>query len=174
MAAFEEFASYVCTLDFPGHEDSVNALAFSPDGVYLASGGDDGILFVLDPTNGQVIHKLRLGTPVTAIRWHAQRTYELFVGAGDGKVMVVEMDAVSIPLSASSTPHSTRHIQVNISGYFLPRDGKGPVEALECYLTPGLERLVVCAASDVELWTMTIKGGMRASRSEIIILALLT
>ncbi len=70
----------------------MNALAFSPDGIYLASGGDDGVLLVIDPATGRIVHKLRIGVPVTSLSWHARAYYELFVGVGDGRVMVVKME----------------------------------------------------------------------------------
>lgn len=92
MSAAVEISSYACTSEIPGHEDSVNALAFSPEGIYLASGGDDGVLLVVDPTNGRIVHKLRFGNPVTTLLWHAHASYELFVGCGDGQVMVVRVE----------------------------------------------------------------------------------
>ncbi|OJT11239.1 hypothetical protein TRAPUB_12239 [Trametes pubescens] len=83
MPTSNGISSYVCTLEFSEHRDSVNALAFSPDGVFLATGGDDGLLFILDPATGHIDHKLQIGIPITTFHWHEQRMYELFVGVGD-------------------------------------------------------------------------------------------
>lgn len=40
-------AELVCILE--GHQRGVNDLAWSPDGLYLVSGGDDGIAFLWSP-----------------------------------------------------------------------------------------------------------------------------
>src|SRR4029079_8871054 len=41
-----------------GHTQSVNAVAFSPDNRWLASGGKDNVLRLWDPTNGNVLRTL--------------------------------------------------------------------------------------------------------------------
>jgi len=43
---------------FPAHQGDVNVLAFSPDGNLIASGGNDGEVFVWDVKTGKMIKKL--------------------------------------------------------------------------------------------------------------------
>ena len=45
-------------LTFKNHEASVEAVAFSPDGTLIASGGDDGVVIIWERTTGKVRHKL--------------------------------------------------------------------------------------------------------------------
>lgn len=82
MSVSEAFSPYICARDLIGHRDSINAIAFAPDGRYLASGGDDSLLFVFNPHTGSVVHKLVTGSPVTALHWDASGVDQLFVGLG--------------------------------------------------------------------------------------------
>jgi tricorn protease-like protein len=52
---------------FIGHSDRVYALAYSPDGRFLASGGEDGIIKIWDPASGRELRTLRghSGTIIT-------------------------------------------------------------------------------------------------------------
>ncbi len=51
-------------LTFKKHEASVEAVAISPDGTLVASGGDDGIVLIWERATGRVRHKLNtLGNP---------------------------------------------------------------------------------------------------------------
>lgn len=94
MASYPQFSSYVCALDFVEHTDSINALAFSPDGRLLASGGDDGLLYVFVPSDGRVVHKLRGDVPVTALEWDPREHAQLYVGFGDGRVVIMHITKV--------------------------------------------------------------------------------
>lgn len=53
-----------------GHTKAVRALAWSPDGRFLATGGDDSKLTIWYPTRDQVpLLQLQLDTPVLALAW---------------------------------------------------------------------------------------------------------
>src|SRR5579875_249245 len=53
-----------------GHSQVVRALAWSPDGRFLATGGDDGKLIIWYPTRDQVpLLQLQLNAPVLALTW---------------------------------------------------------------------------------------------------------
>ncbi len=53
-----------------GHTKVVRALAWSPDGRFLATGGDDGKLIIWYPTRDQVpLQQVQLNAPVMALTW---------------------------------------------------------------------------------------------------------
>ncbi|EFJ31679.1 hypothetical protein SELMODRAFT_87845 [Selaginella moellendorffii] len=63
----------------PGHTDSVTALAFSGDGLLLASGGADGVVNIWNPFSGDLRHRLESPGEIEAcflfflffwIQWH--------------------------------------------------------------------------------------------------------
>jgi WD40 repeat protein len=66
-AAFAETRGAVAELG--GHADSVAALAFSPDGAMLASGGMDGVVRVWNAADGALLHAL--DGPAEAVEWAA-------------------------------------------------------------------------------------------------------
>ena len=61
-------------LDVPmrlhGHTKAVRTLAWSPDGRFLATGGDDGMLIIWYPIRGQTpLLQVQLNAPVMALTW---------------------------------------------------------------------------------------------------------
>ena len=55
-------------LTFASHQQTVRAVAWSPDGRYLASGGDDGLLLVWG-TDGVIRQRMVYPVAVTALAW---------------------------------------------------------------------------------------------------------
>lgn len=53
-----------------GHAQAIRALAWSPDGRLLATGGDDNMLFIWQPAQSQMpLLKVRQNAPVLALSW---------------------------------------------------------------------------------------------------------
>ncbi|KAJ3780023.1 WD40-repeat-containing domain protein [Lentinula aff. detonsa] len=72
-------------------DNSINTLAFSKDGRYLASGGDDMCVHVYDVRrNLSVIWTYRSKSPFTTVIWH--RDY-LFAGNSDGEILMLRPTA---------------------------------------------------------------------------------
>lgn len=64
---------------FVGHTDKVTALAFSPDGKGLLSGGADNTMLRWDLATGKLIWKVQAGNPITSLKCSA-----------DGKTVILE------------------------------------------------------------------------------------
>ena len=60
-----------CATIFRGHEGRVRSLAVDPTGVWLASGGDDGIIRLWELLTGRQIWSVKLGSneAVNVVRW---------------------------------------------------------------------------------------------------------
>jgi len=75
-----------------GHTDWVTAVAFSPDGVLVASGDRAGGLFVREALSGEEFHRLpALDGGVTSLSWRADSSV-LAAGGEGGKVALFEME----------------------------------------------------------------------------------
>jgi uncharacterized protein with WD repeat len=82
-------------LTYTGHSDFVSALAWSPDGRYLASGSWDHTVQVWDAKTGSQLFSYRHGDIVDALAWSPDGRY-LASGSWDHTVEVWDMQSFSL------------------------------------------------------------------------------
>ncbi|PBK87386.1 hypothetical protein ARMGADRAFT_1034952 [Armillaria gallica] len=69
------------------HLDSINAIAFSPDGSMMASADDQGKIIVTLTVNGRNVNTISIaGASVTVLRWYSNDSALLFAGLRSGKL----------------------------------------------------------------------------------------
>ncbi|KAJ7810479.1 WD40-repeat-containing domain protein [Mycena leptocephala] len=71
------------------HTDSINTIQFSPNGEYLATGGDDAHLFIFSSQTWKVQKKYMTVGPIRAIAWHKTPTGVVSFGIRSGIVITM-------------------------------------------------------------------------------------
>ena len=103
------------------HPSVIHALAFSPDGKFLATGSDDGTINVWSVPKLAVVKRVPIRHPdVTSIAFSANDS-KLAIGCGDGFAEVVTMDAAAG--GAGVLPVETGSISVSTAGALLVSTG---------------------------------------------------
>lgn len=75
------------------HNGHVLALAWSPDGLRLASGGSDKTALVLDVGSDHVLHTLPHDGMVNGVAWEPGNTGRLATASGDGRMRIWVTDS---------------------------------------------------------------------------------
>ena len=81
------------------HTEAITALEFSPDGKFLASGGDDGAILVFSTSSWVPVKRYLDVSPVSVLMWDRRRRYLLLSGHQSGDVHVMTMDRSMVCLS---------------------------------------------------------------------------
>ena len=74
-----------------GHTSSITVLLFSPDGEYLASGCESGVVLVTATDPWKTVKKLVNVSPVTAILWDPTFPMTIVCGFASGAIVTVHI-----------------------------------------------------------------------------------
>jgi WD40 repeat protein len=85
-----DFEKQEKVFDLPGHHDRINAVAFSPDGSWLVSGGDDSTIRVWNVLTGRLAVARQFDAAVQSLAFSPDGKY-LFTGNGNTTAYRLEM-----------------------------------------------------------------------------------
>ncbi|KIO05126.1 hypothetical protein M404DRAFT_9132 [Pisolithus tinctorius Marx 270] len=139
-----------------GHSNTINVLAFSSCGSYLASGGEDKLLIIWRVSDSMLLYALAFESPVTALVWHPNAPAILFCGCENGAVLRLK--------NFSATALSQRSISFGVRGQVRCIDYDSHLRRLAV----GMGQLILVSA---ETPTGNFLGSIRLSPSEDVLCA---
>lgn len=84
---------YVLRKTIHRHSDSINALAFSPDGSHFASGADDGLIIIFQGNgSGKEVRRFQVKAPVVTLLWRSRFGHTVLAGDTSGDVHTIGLD----------------------------------------------------------------------------------
>lgn len=93
-----------------GHTATITALEFSPDGRFLASAGDDGVLLIFSTASWSPVCRFLDVSPVSVLAWHTRKRYLLLCGFQSGDMHILTMSKSMVHLYPT---HSRESLQYN-------------------------------------------------------------
>jgi|SRR5271154_471862 len=116
-----------CTL-CQGHSNTVNCLAFSLHGEYLASGGEDGLLIVWNVNTRTTKYRDAFESPVLCVSWSSWRSETLVFGSlYKGTAFVSNLAAavsrscrINFPIDTIQALHPSKHCHSILLGISAP------------------------------------------------------
>src|ERR1700743_1807254 len=97
-----------CIFGYKGHNSTVNSLKFSPDGQWIASGGDDNLVKLWDIRVGKVLAQFSDHVDaVTSVEFHPHE-FLLASGSADRTVKFFDLETLELVLSSSSDSSSIK------------------------------------------------------------------
>lgn len=81
---------YAHLFNLKGYKNPINTLSFSASGEFLATGGEDGVVWIWDPQDGKFVASFDVKSPVLCLEWDPDFRKRLFFGCQDGTVAFVD------------------------------------------------------------------------------------
>ena len=88
--------SYKLETSLLGHIDSINALQFSPGGRYLATGGQDGLLFIFSTKTWRLVRKYADTSSLKSLVWHPTFAKTVICGFENGDLITICFDGSQV------------------------------------------------------------------------------
>ena len=83
---------YVEETSLRGHSASITVVSFSPDGRYLASASEDGVILVFSTATWVAKKRYADISPVSALIWHPTLSNTIICGCKDGDIVTLCFD----------------------------------------------------------------------------------
>lgn len=88
--------TYDLETSLTGHTDSINTLQFSPSGKYLATGGQDGQLFIFSTKTWKPVRKYADSSPLNTLVWHPTFPKTVICGFANGDLVTICFDGSQV------------------------------------------------------------------------------
>jgi WD40 repeat protein len=83
---------YVEETTIHGHSASITVVSFSPDGRYLASASEDGVILVFSTASWRAKQRYADVSPVSALTWHPTFSNTIICGCKNGDIVTLCFD----------------------------------------------------------------------------------
>lgn len=88
--------SYCPEITLGEHGESVTAMEFSPDGRFLASGSEDGVLLIYSTVDWKPVRRFVNASPLTALTWYPLSGQYIFCGFKSGDIHTIRFDPAKV------------------------------------------------------------------------------
>lgn len=117
-----------------GHTSSTVTLEFSPDGKFLASGADNGVVLIFSTSSWVPLGHFVDTSPVSVMTWYIGKRYLLLCGHRSGDLHFLTFTGSVVSSSLSVLPHLlTATMQENVVVWTSTFDG--PIHSLSIFPT---------------------------------------